>query len=53
MNRRNLVRNLVIVEGNISAGKSTLCRELSEVMGMKEWSEPVLENPYLDKFYAK
>ena len=44
---------LVIVEGNISAGKSTLCRELAERLGYALFLEPTVGNPYLEKYYAE
>ena len=42
---------LVIVEGNISAGKSTLCRDMAAILNYKVFLEPTLANPYLGKFY--
>ena len=44
--------NIVLVEGNIGIGKTTLCRELSERLKYKAFFEPATENPYLEKFYA-
>lgn len=43
---------VIIIEGNISAGKSTLARELGNELGYKVFYEPTVTNPYLDKFYA-
>lgn len=43
---------MIIVEGNISAGKSTLAHKLGEVMGYRVFLEPTNTNPYLAKFYA-
>ena len=43
---------LVIVEGNISAGKSCLARDLGQLMGYRVFLEPTNTNPYLEKFYA-
>eukprot|EP00003_Mantamonas_plastica_P023229 TRINITY_DN4138_c0_g1_i1.p1 TRINITY_DN4138_c0_g1~~TRINITY_DN4138_c0_g1_i1.p1 ORF type:complete len:348 (+),score=120.65 TRINITY_DN4138_c0_g1_i1:419-1462(+) len=42
---------IVIIEGNISAGKSTLTRQLGKLTGFKEFLEPTLNNTYLEKFY--
>lgn len=44
--------NIVLVEGNIGIGKTTLCRELEERLKYKAFFEPATENPYLEKFYA-
>eukprot|EP01139_Manchomonas_bermudensis_P003017 Amastigsp_a7027_21.p2 type:complete len:313 gc:universal Amastigsp_a7027_21:1040-102(-) len=43
---------LLILEGNISAGKSTLSRELGPLLGCKVFMEPTVTNPYLELFYA-
>jgi deoxyadenosine/deoxycytidine kinase len=44
---------LIILEGNISAGKSTVCRALKECLpNSKAFFEPTLSNPYLERFYA-
>lgn len=43
---------IVLVEGNIGAGKTTLIRELSEKLGFRVFLEPTAKNPYLAKFYA-
>ncbi len=43
---------LVVVEGNISAGKSTLCRELAKTLGFELFMEPMVTNPYLELYYA-
>ena len=45
-------RNIVLVEGNIGIGKTTLCRELVERLKYKAFFEPATENPYLEKFYS-
>lgn len=44
---------LVIIEGNIGVGKTTLSRQLSELLNYKVFLEPTSKNPYLEKFYAK
>jgi NADH dehydrogenase (ubiquinone) 1 alpha subcomplex subunit 10 len=47
-----MIGHVIIVEGNISAGKSTLCRTLASRLNMALFLEPVGSNPYLEKFYA-
>ncbi|GKT36644.1 Deoxynucleoside kinase like protein [Aduncisulcus paluster] len=42
---------IIIIEGNISAGKSTLAKKLASTLGLRLFQEPVVENPYLAKFY--
>jgi deoxyadenosine/deoxycytidine kinase len=42
---------IVIVEGNISAGKSTLSTYLGKQKGFRVFLEPTLKNPYLENFY--
>ena len=46
-------KKLVIVEGNISAGKSTLSSELAQLLNYALMPEPALDNPYLKKFYKQ
>jgi deoxyadenosine/deoxycytidine kinase len=43
--------SLVIIEGNISAGKSTLTRDLASALGYRVFLEPTTTNPYLADFY--
>eukprot|EP01116_Phalansterium_solitarium_P012802 TRINITY_DN2941_c0_g1_i1.p1 TRINITY_DN2941_c0_g1~~TRINITY_DN2941_c0_g1_i1.p1 ORF type:complete len:309 (+),score=51.91 TRINITY_DN2941_c0_g1_i1:224-1150(+) len=43
---------LVVVEGNISAGKSTLSKEISDMLDYRLFLEPTISNPYLSRFYA-
>ena len=43
---------VVIVEGNIGAGKSTLCRQLALEMNYTIFLEPTVGNPYLEKYYV-
>ena len=42
---------MIIIEGNIGAGKSTLTGQLCEALGAKPFYEPVKTNPYLEKYY--
>ena len=41
----------IAVMGIIGAGKTTLAKELGELMGLDVYYEPVQKNPYLAKFY--
>jgi len=43
---------LIILEGNISAGKTSLAKSLSKELGYQIFLEPTITNPYLTKFYA-
>jgi deoxyadenosine/deoxycytidine kinase len=40
------------IAGNIGAGKTELTRRLSDELGWAAYYEPVIQNPYLDSFYA-
>lgn len=42
---------LVWLEGSISSGKTTMCRKVGEILGLRVLEEPVDSNPYLEKFY--
>lgn len=42
---------MVIIEGNIGAGKSTLTKKLAERLNAKPFYEPVETNPYLSSYY--
>lgn len=42
----------IVITGNIGAGKSTLSDKLSRDLNIGVLSEPVDDNPYLEKFYA-
>ena len=42
---------LVIVEGNIGVGKSTLACQLARQLDYRVFLEPTTKNPYLAKFY--
>ncbi len=45
------MQKLIIIEGNISAGKSTLTRELAQALGYRVFLEPTSTNPFLADFY--
>ncbi|MCB9026726.1 MAG: deoxynucleoside kinase [Bdellovibrionaceae bacterium] len=42
---------MIIVEGNIGAGKTTLTKNLAKIINAKLFLEPVETNPYLQKYY--
>ena len=44
---------LIVIEGNIGVGKSTLATNLSAELSYKVFVEPALDNPYLEKFYKE
>ena len=44
---------LIVVEGNISAGKTTLCRDLAAALGYEVFLEPTVANPYLERYYKE
>ncbi|KAJ3448691.1 NADH dehydrogenase [ubiquinone] 1 alpha subcomplex subunit 10 [Anaeramoeba flamelloides] len=44
--------SLIIIEGNISAGKTTLCRELGRLLDYEVFFEPTAKNPYLELYYS-
>jgi deoxyadenosine/deoxycytidine kinase len=46
------VRGLVVVEGLIGVGKTTLCRILEREWGARLVLEPADDNPFLARFYA-
>ncbi len=43
---------LVGIAGNIGVGKTTLTRNLAERLGWNPYYESVIDNPYLNEFYA-
>jgi len=43
----DLSPKLIIVEGNIGVGKSTLAKEIADDLNFKLFLEPSTENPYL------
>lgn len=43
--------NFIAIEGNIGAGKTTLCKTIAEKYSAKLILEQFEENPYLAKFY--
>lgn len=48
-----LKAKLLIVEGNIGVGKTTLTKKLAEKLDYRIFLEPTTENPYLGKLRAK
>ncbi len=46
------MNHYVAVAGNIGVGKTTVTRLIAESLGWKPYFEPVIDNPYLDDFYA-
>lgn len=42
---------MIVVEGNIGAGKSTLTKQLAERLDAQAFFEPVDTNPYLEDYY--
>jgi deoxyadenosine/deoxycytidine kinase len=51
MSSQSVCPKLVVIEGNISAGKTTLTRVFSKSNNCKVFVEPANENPFLSKFY--
>ena len=45
--------HIVIVEGNIGVGKTTLTCQLEQKLNYRIFLEPTSANPYLNKFYQK
>lgn len=47
-----MAKRLVLVAGNIGAGKTTITERIGERLGWKTGYESVVNNPYLADFYA-
>ena len=47
-----MTKRLVVVAGNISAGKTSLAERLGARLGWRTAFESVIDNPYLAEFYA-
>jgi deoxyadenosine/deoxycytidine kinase len=45
------VWNMIVIDGVVGVGKSTLMEILTKEMGLVAYEEPVVNNPILDKFY--
>ncbi len=43
----------IAISGTIGAGKTTLCQQFSEILGIPVLEEPVSTNPYLANFYSE
>ncbi|MCF0206385.1 MAG: deoxynucleoside kinase [Bacteroidales bacterium] len=41
----------LVIEGNIGAGKTSLCKKIAEKRGAKLFLEQYADNPFLPKFY--
>jgi deoxyadenosine/deoxycytidine kinase len=48
----NQRKYFVAIAGNIGVGKTTLARSLASQLDWQCYLEPVIDNPYLDDFYA-
>lgn len=42
---------LLILEGNICAGKTSLARDLGKLLNYHVFLEPMVTNPYLERYY--
>ncbi|MEJ2352301.1 MAG: deoxynucleoside kinase, partial [Anaerolineales bacterium] len=47
-----MAKRLILVAGNIGAGKTSLTERLGVRLGWKTAFESVADNPYLSDFYA-
>jgi len=52
-NNSNNGPKLIILEGNISAGKTSLSAKLGDILGYSVFLEPITTNPYLTDFYRE
>ena len=43
--------NFIAIEGNLGAGKTTLCQKLQDEYNCKLLLEQFADNPFLPKFY--
>ncbi|MBS1261971.1 MAG: Deoxyadenosine/deoxycytidine kinase [Calditrichaeota bacterium] len=46
------MNHFIAVAGNIGVGKTTVTRKIADSLGWRPYFEPVIDNPYLDDFYA-
>lgn len=51
MIRKNRQNEMIIVDGVVGSGKTTLMNILMEELGVSGFEEPVTDNPILGKFY--
>lgn len=51
-NNHDLSMPYLALAGNIGVGKTTMTTLLAERLNWTPWYEPVINNPYLDDFYA-
>ena len=47
------VNGYILVEGEIGAGKTTMCHEIARATGWIEVKEPVADHPYLEEYYKR
>ncbi len=47
-----MTKRLILVAGNIGAGKTSLAEKLGDKLGYRTGFETIEENPYLSKFYG-
>ena len=47
-----MIKRLILVSGNIGAGKTSITQRLGERLGWQTGYESVADNPYLPDFYA-
>lgn len=51
MIKKNRQNEMIIVDGVVGSGKTTLMNILTKELGLKGFEEPVTDNPILGKFY--
>ena len=51
MQELNWKYQYIAIEGNIGAGKTTLCNQMGEDLGSKLVLEAFADNPFLPRFY--
>jgi deoxyadenosine/deoxycytidine kinase len=51
MIKKNAPNEMIVVDGVVGSGKTTLMNILKEELGVSGFEEPVMDNPILGKFY--